>query len=143
MIFIIDVNVVISALIKNGKNRELLIDSPFTLYSPETLMTSLRKYEALIIEKSGLSKEEFEELLSLLIENITIMERAAYQEFMQEADKILGTVDKEDVPYIALALSRANDGIWSDDNHFQKQRKVKIWKTVDIMKWADQFASSS
>ena len=134
MIFIIDVNVVISALIKNGKSRELLIDSPFTLYSPETLMNSLRKYEDLIIEKSGLLKEDFETLLSLVVENIEVIEKEEYEKYMEEADKILGHVDKEDVPYVALALLRANDGIWSDDKHFQQQKKIKVWKTEDIIK---------
>ena len=131
---IIDVNVIISALIKNGKSRELLIDSPFTLYSPETLMNSLRKYEDLIIEKSGLSKEDFETLLNLLIENITIVERGDYKSYLEEAHKILGNVDIEDVPNIALSLSMVNDGIWSDDKHFQQQKKIRIWKTADIIK---------
>lgn len=134
MIFIIDVNVVISALIKKGKSRELLIDSPFILYSPEMLMNSIRKYENLILEKSSLSKEDFETLLSLIVENIEVIKKNEYERCQEEADKILGHIDKEDAPYIALALSRANDGIWSDDKHFQQQNKIKIWKTEDIIR---------
>ncbi len=134
MIFIVDVNVVISALMKKGKSRELLIDSPFMLYSPETLISSIRKYEGLILEKSGLSKEDFETLLSLIIEHIEIIEKEEYEKHLEEADKLIGHIDKEDVPYIALASSRVNDGIWSDDRHFQQQKKIKIWKTEDIIK---------
>jgi len=134
MILITDVNVIISALIRNGKSRELLIDSPFTLYSPETLLNSIRKYEALIIEKSELQKEEFEILLSLLLEKITIIAKEEYSNYLKEAGEIMEHIDVEDVPYIALALSLPNNGIWTDDNHFIKQKKVKIWKTVDVIK---------
>ncbi len=137
MIFVIDVNVVISALIKKGKSRELLIDSPFMLYSPETLLPSIRKYENVILEKSGLSKEDFETLLSLILENIEVIEKGGYENYLEEADKILGHIDKEDVPYIALALSRVNDGVWSDDRHFQQQKRIKIWKTEDVTKLSD------
>ncbi len=83
MIFIIDVNVVISALIRNGKSRELLIDSPFILYSPETLIPSIRKYENLILEKSRLSKDEFKILLNLIIDKIVIVKKENYQKFLE------------------------------------------------------------
>ena len=46
----------------------------------------------------------------------------------------MASIDIEDVPFIALALSIGNDGIWSDDNHFQKQKKIKIWKTEEVIK---------
>ena len=133
MIFIVDVNVILSALIKNGKSRELLIDSPFTLYSPDSLISSIRKYEDFTLQKSGLSKEDFDTLLSLILENIVIVEKDQYQEQIPEAQKIMEKIDAEDVPYIALAISISNNGIWSDDAHFDKQNKVEVWKTIDII----------
>ncbi len=138
MIFIIDVNIVISALIKDGKSRELLIDSPFMLYSPETLIPSIRKYENLILKKSGLSKDEFKILLNLILGNIVIIKREDYREYIEEAKSILGEIDLEDVPYIALALFMQGD-IWSEDNHFQKQKRIKIWKTEQLVKLVDKF----
>lgn len=134
MIFIIDTNVVFSALVKGGKTREILINSPFTLYAPETTIIEIRKYEKLILQKSGLSKDEFETLFSLVTEGITIVRKEGYNNYMVEADSIIGNIDKGDVPFIALALSMPNDGVWSDDNHFLKQNKVKIWKTSDIIR---------
>lgn len=107
------------------------------LYSPETLLPSIRKYENVILEKSGLSKEDFETLLSLILENIEVIEKGGYENYLEEADKILGHIDKEDVSYIALALSRVNDRVWSDDRHFQQQKRIKIWKTEDVTKLVD------
>lgn len=52
---------------------------------------------------------------------------------MEHAKEIMGHVDIEDVVFIALALSVENDGIWTDDADFEKQTKIKIWKTGDIL----------
>ena len=44
MILIIDTNIVIAGLLKDGVTRELLIDAPFTLYSPDTVIIEIRKH---------------------------------------------------------------------------------------------------
>ena len=115
MILIIDSNIVMSGLIKDGLTRQFLINSPFTLYAPETLISEIRKYEKTIVDKSGLPKEDFEILFDLLIENIEIVDKEKYFDKIEEADQLLGNVDKNDIPFIDLALSTANDGIWSYD----------------------------
>ncbi|MBI5746664.1 MAG: hypothetical protein HZA13_06665 [Nitrospirae bacterium] len=33
-----------------------------------------------------------------------------------------------------MALSIKNDGIWSNDKHFEKIKGVKVWKTSDLFK---------
>ena len=138
MILIVYVNIVISALIKDGISRELLFYSPFTLYSSDTLIESTTKYENLILEKSELSKEDFEKLLSSILQNIKIVERSEYEKYMEEANKLMGQIDIEDVPFIALALSINNDGIWSDDAHFKQQDKVKVYTTEELFRLLEE-----
>jgi len=41
-------------------------------------------------------------------------------------------IDPDDTPFIAAALA-TNSDIWSDDKHFQKQNKIKVWKTEDLI----------
>lgn len=36
--------------------------------------------------------------------------------------------------FIALALSTDNQGIWSEDKHFEQQKRVKVLKTKDVMR---------
>lgn len=91
----------------------------------------------MILEKSGLSKDEFKILLNLIIDKIVIVKKENYQKFLEEAKNILGKIDIEDVPYLALALYIKGD-IWSDDNHFQKQKRIKIWKTEELVRLADK-----
>ena len=52
---------------------------------------------------------------------------------MDEAEKIMDHIDKDDTPFIAAALA-TNSIIWSDDKHFEKQNKIKILKTKDLIK---------
>jgi len=43
----------------------------------------------------------------------------------------MGHIDENDVVFIATALA-FNCSIWSDDKHFQKQNRVKIFKTSEF-----------
>ena len=52
---------------------------------------------------------------------------------MDEANSIIGNIDKNDVVFTATALAVENDGIWSDDTHFEKQNRVKLRKTAEIL----------
>ena len=45
---------------------------------------------------------------------------------MNEAKEIMDKIDPSDTPFIALALVVENDGIWSDDRHFEEQNRIKI-----------------
>ena len=90
MIFIVDTNIVFSGLLRDSVTRELLIDCPFTLYAPENLILEIRKYENEIIRRSGFTKQEFEILFSLLIENINIIEKEKYQANIEEANELIG-----------------------------------------------------
>lgn len=53
--------------------------------------------------------------------------------FMPDAKRLIGEIDPDDVPFIALALAIHNEGIWTEDEDFKKQNKIKIWKTEDII----------
>jgi predicted nucleic acid-binding protein len=130
--FVIDTNIIFSALAKDSITRRILIDCPFDLYAPETLITEIRKHESLILEKSSLSKEEFEVLFTLVTEKITIISKEDYETFIPEA-RLLIPEDETDAPFIALALAISNDGIWSDDKDFQNQKTIKVWTTLEVI----------
>ena len=53
---------------------------------------------------------------------------------MEEAAKIMDKIDPDDTKFIAAALA-TNSDIWSDDKHFEKQNKVKVWKTKDLIRF--------
>ena len=63
-----------------------------------------------------------------------------YEKKMNEGMKIIGNIDEKDAQFIALALSIENDGIWSNDKHFEKQKKIKVFKTIDTLNLLEDFS---
>jgi predicted nucleic acid-binding protein len=133
MKLIIDTNVLISSLLKDSTTRELLLNESFEFYLPEIVMSEVKKYFTYIIQKSGKSEEEIKKLLNILLENLNLVPIDEYEDQLDEALKIMSKIDEKDTQFIALALSIKNDGIWSNDKHFDKQEKIRNYKTIDII----------
>lgn len=136
MIIIIDVNVFLSALIKDSTTREILLTYEQEFCFPERSLQKIRKYKSLIQEKSGLSDLDFLKLFHSLLKFIRIIPDEELLDHWEEAMKIMTPIDEEDVTFIAAALSQNNAVIWSDDKHFEKQDKVITLKTKD---WVNLF----
>lgn len=138
MKLVIDTNIMMAALIKDGLARKIIFFSDIELLSPEFTMDEVYKYKELVLGKSNLTEKEFKVLLSTILEYINIISKSKYEYCLREADMLIGKVDDKDIPVLALALATKNDGIWSDDHHFKKQDKIKILTTQDMI---DNFES--
>lgn len=132
MRLVIDTNVLISALVADSKTRELIIDSNHKLYSPDYLLSEIRKYEEELIEKSGLREHEFRTLLVLLLNEVSIIPIEEYRRELEKAKEIMEKIDVRDVPFLACALAK-NAKIWSDDYHFERQKLVDSLKTQEVL----------
>ena len=133
MKIVIDVNRVLSALIRDSTTRKIILNSQFEFYFPEPSLDKIRKYKEYIMEKSGLTEEEFKDLMAILFKYIRIVPTEEIEKNWSEANKIMEHIDPEDVVFIATALSISDSVIWSDDRHFEKQDKGKVWKTEEII----------
>ena len=47
-------------------------------------------------------------------------------------------IDEKDAPIIACALAISNEGIWTEDKHFEKQNRIKIWKTKELEEYLEK-----
>ncbi len=140
MKLIIDTNILISSLLKDSTTREILLNESLNFYLPEIVLSEVNKYLPYIIQKSELSEEEIKKLLNTLLENLILVPIDEYEKKMDEGMKIIGNIDEKDIQFIALALSIENDGIWSNDKHFEKQKKIKVFKAVDILKLLEELS---
>jgi predicted nucleic acid-binding protein len=134
MNIIIDVNVFLSALIRDSTTRELIFTSEQEFYFPEKSMQKIRKYKDYIQKKSGLSNLEFLKLFHTLMKFIKIISDEQLLDYWDEAKNIMGQIDPEDVTFIAAALSIEFSVIWSNDHHFEKQKAIITLKTKDLVK---------
>ena len=88
----------------------------------------------LIEEKSGLSESEINLVLETLLSNVEVIPAGVISSKWNEAVKVMSLIDKDDIAFVAAAMSLPCDGIWSDDEHLRRQTKVKVWRTRDVVK---------
>ncbi|MFW6041363.1 MAG: PIN domain-containing protein [Thermoplasmatota archaeon] len=130
MELVVDANVLFSALIAEGKTRELLYSEKLNLIAPEFLLTEVENHEKEICEKSGLSKEDFEFILILFRKRIDIIPREDFEEYLIRANK--RCPDPDDTEYLALAMSE--DAIlWSDEKKLKDQDEVEVISTSELI----------
>ena len=131
MKLVLDTNILVAALIKDSVTREILVHPDIEFLLPEFALEELETHKAEILIKSKLSEHQFALLFEQLKSNISITpsEEICCKE---EAKNIMDIIDSEDTIFIALALSVENEGIWSQDKHFQRQNKVRVFTTKQL-----------
>lgn len=135
MRLIVDSNRIISALIKKGVSRKILSSKNIEFFAIGYVLNEINKYRDTIIKKSNMPKEEIDTLFGLVMENVNIVPDEDIKHKMKEAKEIIEGIDVKDAPFLAAALAIPNDGIWSHDKHFEKQNKVKVWISKDLLKY--------
>ena len=134
MKLIVDVNVILSALIRDSATRKIILESGQDLYFPEPSLRKIIKYKPLIMEKSGMTEKALFGILARLFTRIKLMPAEGMMEKWSNARGIMGHIDEEDVVFIAAALSIDGSAIWSDDADFERQDKIKVVKTKDMIR---------
>ena len=133
MKLVVDTNVLIAGLLKDSATRKILLHPLFHLSVPECAFDEIERHKDELLEKSGLTKHGFHQILDGLkrrLENVPMQDFAS---FYPTALELMKNIDETDAPFIALALSFENDGVWTNDVHFERQQKVRIWSTDELM----------
>jgi len=133
MKLVVDTNILMAALIKDSSIRKIIVTSKHDFYIPQAAVEEIYGYIDLISKKNSLSREENLQFLSTLLKYMKKVDFEFYKHKMKEGKKIIGKIDKKDIPFIALALSFENNGIWTEDKHFEKQKKIKTWRTTHLL----------
>ena len=103
-------------------------------FAPEEIVLEIEKHLDLISRKNKLTIEQNKKVLNSILAEVMLVPINFFSKKINKAEKIIGKIDENDIPYISLALSFSNAGIWTEDKHFEKQNKIKIWKTKDLIK---------
>ena len=132
MRLVVDTNRVIAALIKDSFSRKILLHIDAELITIPLLKEEVMKYKQYIITKSGLTESSFDIIFQKLYDHMAVLNEDIIKKYRDEAGAIMDKVDPDDTQFIAAALA-TNSDIWSDDPHFQRQKKIKILKTKDLV----------
>ncbi len=131
MKLIIDANRVIACLMKEGTTRSILFNKNFEFFSPDYILSEIQKYEEDLRKRLNLGKGEFEILLGLIFENITIIPKEGYENFLKVCRDKIG--DIKDVPYLACCIACRAEGVWSHDKHILEQHFVKSFTNINLL----------
>jgi predicted nucleic acid-binding protein len=133
MKLVVDANILISGLLKNGITRELMLNRDINLYTSEFIFEELFNHITEISKKAGMNKNEFNEMAEILIaeSDLKIITKDEVQSYTDLANSISPDID--DALYFATAL-KLNCAIWSNDKQLKNQKHVKVYSTHDLIK---------
>ena len=107
-----------------------------TFYIPELVLAEILKHKELLCNKTGLSQKEVFFTLFYLLSRVEIVKKEAFSENLEKAKNIMETIDIKDSEFLALALSIDNEGIFSNDKHFDSSG-IKRWTVDEIVNWLE------
>ncbi|MBS3163575.1 hypothetical protein J4427_02690 [Candidatus Woesearchaeota archaeon] len=133
MEFILDANILFSALIKDSHIRHFLLFSNLSFYISEFTLEEINEHIEIIKEKTGLSASEIKDILDYIIaySNIKIIPLEDFKDYIKQAKTICP--DPDDIMYFALAL-KLKCPIWSNDKKLKNQNIVEIYSTKQLLK---------
>ena len=134
MKLVVDSNRIIAALVKDSYSRKIILHGNLELLAINMSQKDIQKYRKDILSKAKITEEQFNSIFGKLNEKLIKLDDGIIKSRMKEAKEIMDWIDKGDTPFIAAALATKTD-IWSDDKHFEKQNKIKIWKTKDLSQY--------
>ena len=133
MRLVIDTNVFMAGLLKDSIVRKVLSSENIQFFIPEHALDELEKHKNTLIKKANINAAEFDEMVSLLLENIEVVPESKIKAKFKEAKDVMKDIDIKDSPFIATVLSIECGGLLTFDEHFQKQNKIKIFKIKDLI----------
>lgn len=135
MRLVVDANVIISALAKDGGVRAALRTSTDEILTPEYVYTELDAHRREILDKSGLSDRGFNALIQNLFQRVEVVPREKMVPKLQNAARVMRSHDPDDAFYVAAALA-VDAGVVSNDRAFEKQQAVPHMWTSEFVERA-------
>ncbi|MDI6738533.1 MAG: PIN domain-containing protein [Nanoarchaeota archaeon] len=127
---VLDNNILFSLINPDSVNSYLFAALRFEFFAPEYIKSELAKYASDCLLKSKLSKHEFEMRQKEVEAGIRFCKISEFKRFLKQAKDSLP--DKDDAPYVALALA-IKSVIWSNDPHLKQQSLAKVFTTAELI----------
>ena len=132
MEIVLDTNILISSLLRNGLTRDIISVSPFKMYTVEYANIEIENHKDELLSKSKLDEKSFDYLKDFIFSKISFISLEDLAPFKDRAIEVMSEIDIDDSPFLALAMS-LNCPIWSNDVHFKRQDVVKAFTTRELM----------
>jgi predicted nucleic acid-binding protein len=132
MEIVVDTNVIISSLLKDGLTRRIILLSPFDMYTLSYAEEEIESNREELTRKSKLDDDSFKYTIRVLLSKINLIPLESIEPFRDRAIEIMREIDVNDAPFLALAIM-LNSPIWSNDDHFKRQNAARVFTTREIL----------
>ncbi len=132
MRIIVDTNRIIASILKDSASRAILESGKADFYTIGLSKKEFARHRLEVAKKAGLTEDEVAYLTEKVYSRLAVMKDEHIQKNMEEAKVIMDDIDSTDTPFIAAAIA-CDAVVWSDDQHFQKQKKVKVVRTKELL----------
>ena len=133
MRLVIDLNRIMAGLLKESTSRKIIFDNHFLFFAPDYIETELFQHREYLIQKAKMTESDFDTLLHILLEQITLVPFEEFEQGYSRAIGIMESIDENDAPFLAVGLALKLDGIWTKDRHFLRQDLLKVFHTGDLV----------
>jgi predicted nucleic acid-binding protein len=132
MKIVVDVNRIIAALLKDNTSRKILMNTEFEFFTPEYTFYEIEKHKPEFIKKMKIDEEEFDMVLTMILENVKIVSSLKYRHLLEECKGYIADIN--DVPFLAACIAIKADGIWSHDTHFRECKKIRTYTNTNLVR---------
>ncbi|MCX6701516.1 MAG: PIN domain-containing protein [Methanomicrobiales archaeon] len=133
MKLVIDTNRIMAGLLKESTSRKIILDNHFLFFAPDYIETEIFQHREYLIKKAKMTESDFDTLLHILLEPITLVPFDDFKQDYSRAMEIMESIDENDAPFLAVGLALKLDGIWTEDRHFLRQHLLKVFHTGDLV----------
>jgi predicted nucleic acid-binding protein len=131
-LLVVDANIVLSALIRDGATREIILDRGMDLRSPPWLWEEIAGRYEWLQNKSCLSAPALDELLRQIRARITDIPAALIEEQREKALARVGKSGRKDAPYVAAVLA-VRGTLWTHDKKLRSEARIATTTTADLL----------
>ncbi len=126
---VVDANIIIAALLGSRGVIALITSQNYHYYSPKKIIDELKRKKKFIIQRIGQAEEEFDINLNAILVFIKIVDSIEYRDFLDDAIRMIGDRDSNDIDFLACALYVNAGFIWTEDKDFIEQKLIPIKNT--------------
>jgi predicted nucleic acid-binding protein len=132
MEIVVDTNVIISSLLRNGLTRKIIFLSPLKMYTVDYAKTEIEAHKEELLIKSKLDERSLNYLNEFIFSKIDLVPLKNIEPFRNKAEEIMSEIDIDDSFFLALAMS-LNCPVWSNDAHLKMQSVIKVYTTKELL----------
>ncbi len=133
MHIILDTNILLAALIRDSRTRQLILTLPAKLLLPSFVFEELEQHVAEVLSKSSLLPENLIQVLRILLSRIEIVPDRLLASYMPEARELARELDEKDAFLFACALAFPGSVIWSNDRKLKQQNRIQVLTTEELL----------